>query len=202
MSETIFYNQDRVEDRSISEMIGISKGLVADGVINEFEAEFLVEWVKNNAQLTCWPFNVLQNRIGVMLEDGVIDSHEREELFSLLKSLIGEKPVAEHISSFATTLPLTKPVPKILFEGKSFCFTGKFAYGLRKDCEKAVELRGGVIADNVTKKLDYLVIGLMGNEDWAHSIFGRKIQKAIDYNEKNATIAIIGEDDWANALVC
>ena len=137
-----------------------------------------------------------------MLEDGVIDSHEREELFSLLKSLIGEKPVAEHISSFATTLPLTKPVPKILFEGKSFCFTGKFAYGLRKDCEKAVELRGGVIADNVTKKLDYLVIGLMGNEDWAHSIFGRKIQKAIDYNEKNATIAIIGEDDWANALVC
>jgi hypothetical protein len=42
----------------------------------------------------------------------------------------------------------------------------------------------------------------MGNEDWAHSIFGRKIQKAIDYNEKNATIAIIGEDDWANALVC
>jgi NAD-dependent DNA ligase len=151
MSETIFYNQDRVEDRSISEMIGISKGLVADGVINEFEAEFLVEWVKNNAQLTCWPFNVLQNRIGVMLEDGVIDSHEREELFSLLKSLIGEKPVAEHISSFATTLPLTKPVPKILFEGKSFCFTGKFAYGLRKDCEKAVELRGGVIADNVTK---------------------------------------------------
>ena len=202
MSETIFYNQDRVEDRSISEMIGISKGLVADGVINEFEAEFLVEWVKNNAQLTCWPFNVLQNRIGVMLEDGVIDSHEREELFSLLKSLIGEKPVAEHISSFATTLPLTKPVPQILFEGKSFCFTGKFAYGLRKDCEKAVELRGGVIADNVTKKLDYLVIGLMGNEDWAHSIFGRKIQKAIDYNEKNATIAIIGEDDWANALVC
>ena len=137
-----------------------------------------------------------------MLEDGVIDSHEREELFSLLKSLIGEKPVAEHISSFATTLPLTKPVPQILFEGKSFCFTGKFAYGLRKDCEKAVELRGGVIADNVTKKLDYLVIGLMGNEDWAHSIFGRKIQKAIDYNEKNATIAIIGEDDWANALVC
>ena len=137
-----------------------------------------------------------------MLEDGVIDSHEREELFSLLKSLIGEKPVAEHISSFATTLPLTKPVPKILFEGKSFCFTGKFAYGLRKDCEKAVELHGGVIADNVTKKLDYLVIGLMGNEDWAHSIFGRKIQKAIDYNEKNATIAIIGEDDGANALVC
>lgn len=202
MSETIFYNQDRVEDRSISEMIGISKGLVADGVINEFEAEFLVEWVKNNAQLTCWPFNVLQNRIGVMLEDGVIDSQEREELFSLLKSLIGEKPVAEHISSFATTLPLTKPVPKILFEGKSFCFTGKFAYGLRKDCEKAVEQRGGVIADNVTKKLDYLVIGLMGNEDWAHSTFGRKIQKAIDYNEKNATIAIIGEDDWTNAVVC
>ena len=201
MSETMFYNQDRVEDRSISEMIGIAKGLVSDGVINEFEVDFLVTWVKSNSQLNCWPFNVLQDRIGVMLEDGVIDSQEREELFSLLKSLIGEKPVAEHISSFATTLPLTKPVPEILFEGKSFCFTGKFAFGLRKDCEKAVAQRGGIISDGVTKKLDYLVIGLMGNEDWAHSTFGRKIQKAIDYNEKDANIVILGEDDWADALV-
>lgn len=52
----------------------------------------------------------------------------------------------------------------------------------------------------MTKELDYLVVGLMGNEDWAHSTFGRKIQQAIDFTAKGNTIAIIAEDAWAQAL--
>lgn len=194
-------NRTMLEDRTISEIIGIAKGLVADNVLNESEADFLVAWLEHNSHLTCWPFNVLQNRIGIMLEDGVIDAEEREELLALLKSLIGENLIAENIASFSTTLPLTKPIPEVIVDGSTFCFTGKFAYGLRKDCEKAVEEQGGIVLDRVTKGLDYLVIGLMGNEDWAHSSFGRKIQRAMEYNERNETeIAIIGEDTWTNAL--
>lgn len=195
-----FYSADRLEDRAVTELIGIAKGLVADGVLNESEASFLVQWLEQNGVTGIWPFDVINTRVQAMLEDGVIDAEERQELFSLLESLVGDKPIAEHIASFATTLPLTKPTPEIIIPDHSFCFTGKFAFGQRKDCEKAVINAGGTILDRVTKKLDYLVIGLMGSEDWAHSTFGRKIQQAIDYNGKGPFIAIIGEDAWAEAL--
>ena len=190
----------RIEDRSISELVGIARGMVADGSINEMEAEFLVQWLKENSHITCWPFDVLNRRVLAMMEDGVIDEEERKEIFSLLKSLIGDKPVAEHVASFSSTLPLTKPAPTIIFEGRTFCFTGKFAFGQRKDCEAAVEQLGGLSQPHVTTKLDYLVIGFLGNEDWMHSSFGRKIQKAIDYNAKGRKIAIVSEDAWATAL--
>lgn len=193
-------NQQRIEDRGISELIGIARGLVADGVVNEQEAGFLVQWLRENSHLTCWPFDVLNRRIVTMLEDGVIDAGEREELCSVLKSLIGEKPVAENIASFASTLPLTQPVPPIIFEGRTFCFTGKFAFGQRKDCEAAVVRLGGEPQSKVTTRLDYLVIGFLGNEDWMHSSFGRKIQQALDFNAKGRGISIVSEDAWAQAL--
>lgn len=195
-----FFNADRLEDRATTELIGIAKGLIADGVLNEQEATFLVQWLEQNSTFSSWPFDVINKRVAQMLEDGVIDAEERTELLSILQSLVGEKPVAEHISSFATTLPLTSPVPEISFKGKTFCFTGKFAFGQRKDCEKAVADAGGIPKGSVTTSLDYLVVGLMGNEDWAHSTFGRKIQQAIDFNAKGRNIAILAEDAWANAL--
>ena len=195
-----FFNADRLEDRATTELIGIAKGLIADGVLNEQEATFLVQWLEQNSTFSSWPFDVINKRVAQMLEDGVIDAEERTELLSILQSLVGEKPVAEHISSFATTLPLTSPVPEISFKGKTFCFTGKFAFGQRKDCEKAVADAGGIPKGSVTTSLDYLVVGLMGNEDWAHSTFGRKIQQAIDFNAKGKNIAILAEDAWANAL--
>lgn len=195
-----FFNADRLEDRATTELIGIAKGLIADGVLNEQEATFLVQWLEQNSTFSSWPFDVINKRVAQMLEDGVIDAEERTELLSILQSLVGEKPIAEHISSFATTLPLTSPVPEISFKGKTFCFTGKFAFGQRKDCEKAVADAGGIPKGSVTTSLDYLVVGLMGNEDWAHSTFGRKIQQAIDFNAKGKNIAILAEDAWANAL--
>ena len=75
---------------------------MADGIVNEREADFLITWLQENHHLTCWPFDVLNTRVAQMLEDGVIDAEERAELLSILQSLVGEKPVAEHISSFTT----------------------------------------------------------------------------------------------------
>ena len=58
----------------------------------------------------------------------------------------------------------------------------------------------GTPQDKVTTRLDYLVIGSLGNEDWMHSTFGRKIQQALDFNAKGRGIAIVSEDAWAQAL--
>ena len=189
----------RIEDRGISELIGIARGLVADGVVNELEADFLIRWLKENEHLTCWPFDVLNKRVRAMLADGVIDAEERQDLLELLRDLIGGKPAAGKAVNFASALPLTQPAPDIVFAGKTFCFTGTFAFGERKDCHAAVVRLGGKPQDKVTTRLDYLVIGSLGNEDWMHSTFGRKIQQALDFNAKGRGIAIVSEDAWAQA---
>lgn len=189
----------RIEDRGISELIGIARGLVADGVVNELEADFLIRWLKENEHLTCWPFDVLNKRVRAMLADGVIDAEERQELLELLRDLIGGEPAAGKTINFASALPLTQPAPDIIFAGKTFCFTGTFAFGQRKDCHAAVARLGGTPQDKVTTRLDYLVIGSLGNEDWMHSTFGRKIQQALDFNAKGRGIAIVSEDAWAQA---
>ena len=84
----------RIEDRGISELIGIARGLVADGVVNELEADFLIRWLKENEHLTCWPFDVLNKRVRAMLADGEIDAEERLELLELQRDLIGGIPAA------------------------------------------------------------------------------------------------------------
>lgn len=38
----------RVSTRTVDELIGLSKGIIADGVINEAEAAFLVQWLEEN----------------------------------------------------------------------------------------------------------------------------------------------------------
>lgn len=196
-----FYDHSqRLEDRDVSELIGIARGLVADGEFNEQEADFLVRWLREKEHVTCWPFNILHERVHAMLEKGEINAEDRAELCTILNSLIGEKPVVEQATSLATTLPLTEPVPPVVFDGKTFCFTGKFAFGQRKDCEAAVARLGGKHQSGVTTRLDYLVIGVLGNEDWMHSSFGRKVQQALDFNAKGHHIAIISEDTWAQAL--
>lgn len=74
-------NKHRIEDRSISELVGIAKGLVADGIVNESEADFLVTWLQENQHLTCWPFDVLNTRVAQMLEDGLIVAEERADMY-------------------------------------------------------------------------------------------------------------------------
>lgn len=79
-----FYNRvggDRISSRQIDELIGIARGLVADGQINQAEAEFLQKWLAANAAISDQPvIRVLYQRVSEVLADGVLDEHEAAEL--------------------------------------------------------------------------------------------------------------------------
>lgn len=200
--KNLYVNQRRLENRTTDELIGIAKGIIADNAVNKDEATFLCQWLEENRCFAdTFPFDVIFQRVDVILQDGIIDSNECTELLDLLKDLVGGNLIIENIASFASTLPLTKPCPCIEFENKNFCFTGKFIYGSRNDCSKATEEKGAFAQDSINKKLDYLVIGSIGSVDWKHSTFGKKILKAIEYNNGGTQIGIISEDDWINAVV-
>ncbi|NDV20847.1 NAD-dependent DNA ligase [Pseudodesulfovibrio sp. JC047] len=200
--EVARFSAKRRADRTIDELIGMSRLIVDDGKIDAQEFGFLKKWLQANAEeCDVWPINVLNRRIQHFLEDGVLDEKEQEELFTLLSELVGGRPCHEKVASFATMLPLDAPLPAVDLGGK-FCFTGRFAFGSRNDCFEECIGWGGEVSKTLTMKVDYLVVGLMGSQAWAHSSWGRKIETAVRYrDEKGKPIAIIGEDHWASFIV-
>lgn len=191
------YGRKRMNDRAIDELIGLSRGIVADAAVNQQEAAFLSSWMEANVSY-CEDMivNQLYRRIHEMLTDGILDDEERLELLGTLREFTGESTVVQP-ANMASTLPLCKPEPVMKFPTMAFCLTGKFAYGPRRICEEVVLERGGKILAGVTMDLDYLVIGTFSSTDWAHTSYGRKIEKAVEYRERNGRPAIIQEDLWA-----
>ena len=113
----------------------------------------------------------------------------------MLDSLTGDKPIHESIESMSSTLPLNNPSPDVLIEGNTFVLTGTFVSGKRADVERLLKDLGGLTGKNVTNTTKYLVIGIIGSDNWIHSSFGRKIEKAVDLREgKDTGICIISEE--------
>lgn len=85
--------------------------------------------------------------------------------------------------------------------GMVFCCTGTFDLGARGYCQQLIEEVGGVISKNVTRKVDYLVIGIKITPDWKQQSYGAKIIKAMEYRDKNnIPISIIAELDFIKVL--
>lgn len=191
------YNRKDIQDRQLDTFIGLAKGLTADGTVNQAEAEVLFSWLiqstqrENNNPI----FDNLLIKVQDMLEDGVLDQDESAELFGLLSDLAGGKSAVGELGK-SSSLPIDKPLPSIAFAGKSFLFTGTCAYGTRKQCQAAIESLGGVLANSVTRDLDYLILGTYVTDSWAHETFGRKIEKAMEYRDKGVPLAIISEEHW------
>ena len=82
----------------------------------------------------------------------------------------------------------TKEIKKDgLFMNKTFMFTGKLSNISRSEAKSLIEQNSGSIISNVSKKLDYLIVGEKPTK--------RKIDTA---NELN--IKILSQSDWLKML--
>ena len=178
----------------------LAKGVLADGVVNEPEADFIRQWVQAHPDaVEQWPVNVLQERLCRIYADGRVDETERD-LAELLSALVGGRAGIIVGEDAATDLPVDQPPPQFIWPGSIFVFTGQFAFGPRAECERYVARLGGVCEPSITKRTNYLVIGTFGSRDWVHTPFGRKIEKAVEYRNAGHSLAIVNEDHWASAL--
>ena len=193
------FRKRHIGDRQVSELIGLAHAMIADGRIDQSEAEHLQKWLVANQAASSNPVvNTILQRIDEMLIDNTLDDEESTELFETLSQLSGGTfELGEVLKS--TSLPLTSPKPNIIIPNNSFCFTGTFAFGNRRSCEAAIIERQG-ITGNLNAKLDYLVIGIYATDSWAQSSWGRKIEKAVSLNAKSADIKIISEVDWVESI--
>jgi len=192
-------NSDRLQSRQIDELIGLARGLIADGTIVPAEVEFLERWLLTNMSISQQPLiSTLYDRVRAILADGVVDQDECQDLFAALSAFTaGDVELGE--ASKACSLPVCDPAPELTFSGMAYCFTGTFKFGQRKHCEQAVGLRGGS-GGSLTKKTNYLVIGAYATESWKHSSFGNKILKAVEMRSSGLPISIVAEEHWAGHL--
>lgn len=91
-------------------------------------------------------------------------------------------------------------IPTFTHQNKKVCFTGKFVYGTREMCRAIAKNKGATISTSVTQDLDILIVGKLGSPHWKYFSYGRKIEKAIIYNNKGKQILLLSEAEWAENL--
>ncbi len=199
---SLIFNRTRRRDRSVDELIGICKGMAADGVVNQAEAEALLKWLGANREISKqWPANVLYSRVCEMLVDGRIDATEQAELLDTLNQLAGPIGAGPSPQNISTSLPLDDPPPDISFENRVFCFTGQFVSATRPECQNLVKQLGGSTVKNPTRNTHYVVVGELGSRDWAHGSYGRKIEAAVKIKSQGFPLALVAEQHWAEYIL-
>jgi NAD-dependent DNA ligase len=194
------FSGQEISDRQATQFIGLAQGMIADGVLNDSEIEFLHKWlVANDAAHSNPLISMLVERLYDIFEDGVIDEDERADLMGDLERLTASDFELGEVLK-ATTLPLCAPPPELSFDGKRYCFTGTFTFGKRRICEAEVTARGAKTG-NLANSTDFLVIGEYATESWKQEAFGRKIEKAVSMRDDGTGVSIISEAHWRKSLV-
>lgn len=166
---------------------GILKGIIADNKLNEFEIINLKKWLDAHTYLDgIYPYDKILHSINKVLADRKITVSEKEELLSIVDEIMNPLKQQEET--------------KIQFEGKTFCLTGDFKSGTKDTVKEKIEEFGGIIKTGISSKVNYLIVGSLGNENWKYGNLGGKIAKAKEYQEKGCNIEIISEDDFLNNL--
>jgi NAD-dependent DNA ligase len=84
--------------------------------------------------------------------------------------------------------------------GRSFVFTGKLTSGDRKSAQREVLARGGLAPSDVTRELDYLVVGDEGSPLLGGGAKSSKQQKAEKLIAAGSTLRILTEGEFRALL--
>ncbi len=184
----------------IPELLGLCRGLIADGKIAESETRALRTWLIDHEETFNNPVaKAFREKLNSFWGQNAGDTDRTMQLLQLLSGLVGGKTeVGECLN--ATTLWLDDPPPEVVFAGRKFCLTGKFFYGSRIQCEREIQTRQGICQKSPTRATDYLVIGSYAEGTWIQSAYGRKIEKAVTLRTQEFPIRIVSEGHWLESI--
>jgi NAD-dependent DNA ligase len=186
---------------SMSVLLGLVRGILADGVLNEKEILALNAWLGNHEELLChWPANIIAERIQDILADGVITRDETENLAETLSRILGLGINSWRQPKSVPTEDAREMDQQIVIPGRSFMLAGTFLYGTHSRCEAAILGRGGLTDRSVSPSLDYLVIGALPESQGPGSEFEVILKQAKAWIRKGCAIKIISEKAWHKAL--
>lgn len=188
-------------DREIAELVGLLKGIIADGVVNEEEVAGFRQWLSDHpSALERWPAKHLSSRLTDMLSDGIIDPDERTELHALFRATAIDGFDPARFGPWSALWDPATMQTRIRLDERPLAFTGAFAYGTRRDCAAAVVDRGGVVYDSVIDVPMTLVVGRSAPSVPGHARFEDELRRALEYRSNGTPITLMGEEHWVDAL--
>lgn len=189
--------------KAIDQLSGICAGILADGEVSELEAKFFAERVREiTLQEPVWPLTEICGEIDRIDASGRWGDTEREQLKMIMEKICGFKTTPDSGGTCSSTFALDSPPPDpVVFPGRNFNITGRFAFGSRISVQDAIRERGGTASDSPpTTQSHYLVIGTYATRDWVTANYGRKIERAVRLRKNGSGIAIISEEHWRKFL--
>jgi hypothetical protein len=189
----------------IQRLHGIVAGIASDGQITLSELQGLADWLENNQYLrNCWPYDEIDSLVTSTLADKKIDSAEHKMLmdfFVEFMTLLDNKTIVNPLLLSENHVKgVCAMCPEILFEGSTFCLTGTSHTYPRNRFKEVIAELGGKTADDVSKKVNYLIVGANGNPTWAYACYGRKVEKAVQFRKSGHPILIVHENDFHDAV--
>lgn len=182
------------ERDAAQKLLGFCQGITADRKLNTLELLALTDWLdRAEPYITSSVLSELVGLIREAIQDGIITTAERKNIFQLVDRITGQKPEEGITHGLSYQSNDADGITSI--EDCAFCFSGVFLYGTRAQCQAAVRSLGGKITKGVTRQTNFLIVGEMKSRDWTHSSFGLKIAKA-----KELGIPVISEDQWIASM--
>jgi hypothetical protein len=74
--------------KTMGELVGLCRGLVADEKITTAEVMYLSSWLQDAGFIAEWPASEIAQTMERILEDGVVTKEEKEELKRLIQSVV------------------------------------------------------------------------------------------------------------------
>lgn len=188
LSEVLEDKNDPFSINHVRALQGILRGIIADNKLNVEEVTCLEKWLnESDVNEEFFALNELNKMVHDVLEDGIITNEEEKKLSELIKFIIN--PVQSTYSFSITDI-----------EGKTFSLTQNFEhFSPRSVLENKIVSFGGKIT-NVTKKLDYLIIGSILNPNNNFGLYGNHIQSAIQNINNGSPTIIVMEKDLPSEL--
>ena len=171
--------------QSLQMLQGLIKGILCDNILSDDEIRFLNNWINENNSLSGnYPFDVIFQKLNDVLEDNVITEDERTELINTLEKAVN--PVENSAESVTEDFDLID---------KAVCLTGEFESFSKSELINKLENIGVIVKKDVSSKVNYLIVGNIGNENWSCGNYGNKVKKALEYQKKGKDIKIIKEGE-------
>ncbi len=193
-----YYN---VVTSGIQRLTGILQGIAIDEQINLKELTYLDNWLEENDYLrNSWPYDEIYNVTTSIIQDRIITKEEHETFINFAKAVVGKADNSNMALLALLKTGFYQIEPSITIAEKTFCITGLSKKFKRKEIAEKIELYGGYVVDNISKKLNYLIVCDEKNSCWAFTCYGRKIEEAMTHRKNGLPLVIVHEYDLYDAL--
>lgn len=188
----------------INRFMGLCAGIICDGFVTLLEAQALLRAYERAEYLVDSPiFDELGGLLFDALYDDALSADEASDLQEALVNLVGDAFSDTGVAAIGLVSKPYNPITRtsgITLQGQSFVITGALSIGPRAEILRAIEAAGGIAQKYISRQTNYLVVSETASRAWAGTHFGRKIEKALLYNEEGCSIQFVPEHVLAEIL--